>query len=70
MLRLIRHLYQALRLKRRLRRLRKAWKIIRFTDTFMLDKPSWKRQEFWETFIKRHEFRNFASQKFIRDLLR
>jgi hypothetical protein len=66
---LIRHLYQALRLKRRLRRLRKAWKIIRFTDSFLADKTSWKLQEFWHDFIYHKDFRHFAANKFIRDIL-
>lgn len=62
-------LWKALRVWWYFRRLKGAWKVIRRTDLLMADKPSWKRKEFWETFIKRHDFRNFSCHKFIRDMI-
>ena len=65
----MRRVFKALRIRRRLRRLRRAWKIIRLTDVLMADKSSQKRQAFWREFIYHHDFRKFAAQQFNREML-
>lgn len=68
MFKFIRRVYRVLKIRRRVRRLKKAWSIIRFTDVLMADKPSWKRQQFWHDFIYHKEFRYFAARQFMEEL--
>lgn len=65
----MKRLYRAIRLKRRLHRLKKAWKVIGDTELFMLGKSSQKRQAFWHDFIYHKDFRNFAKNKIVKDIL-
>ena len=66
----MKRLYRAIRLKWRLRKLKRAWKVIGDTELFMIGKSSQKRQQFWHDFIYHKDFRHFAKNKIVQEILR
>lgn len=68
MFKFIRRVYRVIKIRRRVRRLKKAWSIIHFTDVLMAGKSSQKRAQFWHDFQYHHDFRKFAAKKLMEDL--